>query len=226
MNYNMGQKMIIANWKSNKTADEAQIWIEELGKSEFDFENREIIICPSFSLLSPLKIKIEKEGLPIKLGAQDISMFDQGAFTGEVNGEQIKEFADYVLVGHSERRSHFSEQKEILAKKVEMAKKYNLIPIYFTPDENEVVPQGVKIIVYEPPSAISTSLNPTIESPQEADRIAGLIKANHQEAKILYGGSVSSSNASEFLKTPNITGVVVGRASLSSESFLEIVKTC
>ncbi len=220
----MTKLLIVANWKSNKTTEEALQWLESFKTSDLNLENKEIIICPSFTLLGVLKDKIREMGLPIKLGAQDISPFEQGAHTGDVNGRQIKEFADYVLVGHSERRSKYSESDEILLRKVEMAKRYGLDSLFFVPNETSSIPEGVKMIVYEPPSAISTSPNPIVESPQEAERAIRAIKEKYTSSQVLYGGSVDSSNAHSFLEKEDVGGVVVGHASLDPLEFLRLIQ--
>jgi len=222
--YHMTKLLIVANWKSNKTTEEALQWLESFKTSDLNLENKEIIICPSFTLLGVLKDKIREMGLPIKLGAQDISPFEQGAHTGDVNGRQIKEFADYVLVGHSERRSKYSESDEILLRKVEMAKRYGLDSLFFVPNETSSIPEGVKMIVYEPPSAISTSPNPIVESPQEAERAIRAIKEKYTSSQVLYGGSVDSSNAHSFLEKEDVGGVVVGHASLDPLEFLRLIQ--
>ncbi len=109
----MKKLFIVANWKSNKTIEDAERWIhnfkKELDRNPLDLSSKEIIICPSFSVLEHTRYCSKNLSLSIKLGAQNISAFDAGAYTGEVNGLQIKEFADYVIVGHSERRINFNE---------------------------------------------------------------------------------------------------------------------
>ena len=103
----MKKLFIVANWKSNKTSLDAGEWLHRFMNYDLGFMNKDVIICPSFTLLSNLKSYFLNHKSTIKLGAQDISPFDEGAYTGEINGKQIKEFADYVLIGHSERRKNF-----------------------------------------------------------------------------------------------------------------------
>lgn len=211
-------RFIVANWKANKTSLEAKEWLQEISNNA----NKEIIVCPPLTLLSDMKSLIANYQLPITLGVQDISAFDEGAYTGEVNGKQIKEFADYVIIGHSERRQNFKETDEMLVKKVQMAQKYLLTPIFCIQDQNTFIPEGVKIIAYEPVGAIGTG-NP--DTPENADKTAQIIKDTHKNVMfVLYGGSVTSTNVSSFTKMPSIDGVLVGGASLDASEFGKIIQ--
>ena len=146
----MKKLFLIANWKSNKTIEEAEQWFhdfaEKLKSDSSNIENKEIIVCPSFTLLEHSYYCSANLKLPIKLGAQNISPFDNGAYTGEVFGSQIKEFAQYVIIGHSERRQNLFENNEMLKPKVLMAKKYNLMPIFCIQNEETEVPAEINII--------------------------------------------------------------------------------
>lgn len=211
----MKRIFIVANWKSNKVCPELGEWVQQISNS-----NREIIICPSFTLLHELHSAIKKLNLSIKLGAQNISPFDEGAYTGEVNGKQIKEFADYVIIGHSERRQNFKETDEMLVKKVQMAQKYLLTPLFCIQDQDTFIPEGVKIVAYEPVKAIGTGNSDT---PENAERIARVVKGKGMQF-VLYGGSVTSANVSNFTKMPSIDGVLVGGASLDASEFAKVVQ--
>ena len=221
----MKKLFIIANWKSNKTIEEAEKWFhdfsEKLLSESPDLSNKEIIVCPSFTLLEHSQYCSTNLKLPIKIGAQNISPYDGGAYTGEVNGEQIKEIAEYVIIGHSERRQNLSENNEMIKPKVLMAKKYNLTPIFCIQNEETEVPAEINIIAYEPPTAIGTG-NP--DTPENAQRVAGIVKEKTRVQNILYGGSVTSSNVKTFTDMPNIDGLLVGGASLDPLEFLEIIK--
>ncbi|MCL5438667.1 MAG: triose-phosphate isomerase [Patescibacteria group bacterium] len=221
----MKKLFIIANWKSNKTEHESIKWIQEFpisSRSAGQFpNNKEIIICPSFVYLPLLKSYILDHNLPIKLGTQNISKFDEGAYTGEINGKQIKDFADYVIIGHSERRQNFSESEETINKKIEQAKKYRLTPILCVQNPDFRISQKIEIIAYEPVFAIGTNYPDT---PENASLVSAEIKKNSLSNHVVYGGSVTSKNVKEFTQKSNIDGVLVGNASLDPLEFFEIIK--
>lgn len=211
----MKKLFIIANWKSNKTTVEAREWLESITTS-----NKEIIICPPFTLLSTVNELITRLQLPIKVGAQDISPFDSGAYTGEVNARQIKEFADYVIIGHSERRQNFQEEDSILEQKIAMAIKYQITPLFCVQGQATFIPKGVDIIAYEPVLAIGTG---NADTPKNADTVAKAIKEKNSISFVLYGGSVTADNIKSFTEMPNVDGVLVGAASLDSQEFIKII---
>ncbi len=220
---------IIANWKSNKTIYQADRWFRTFNNSQLTInkEEKEVIICPSFTLLSFVKESIVKSQLSIAVGAQDISPFDEGAYTGEVNGKQIKEFAEYVIIGHSERRNYFREGEEIVNKKISLAYKYRITPIICVSnisqihDSSSIILNSNCIVVYEPVFAIGTGNSDT---PENAERIAKQVKANTGVLFVLYGGSVTSKNVKEFTKMSNIDGILVGGASLDAQEFYTIIQ--
>lgn len=218
----MKKLFIVANWKSNKTTQQATEWLAGISNIKFKISNeKEIIVCPPFTLLSSLKSSIIDGQLPFKVGAQDISLFDEGAYTGSVNAGQASEFAQYAIIGHSERRKYFNEDDTVLAQKVTMAKKYGLTPIFCVQDENTPIPPGTTIVAYEPPSAIGTKVPDT---PENADAIAKIIKEKHGIRYVLYGGSVKSGNVKSFTKRQSIDGVLVGGASLDPLEFEKIIE--
>lgn len=235
----MKKLYIVANWKSNLTKEEARKWFEEEANIEIfimhvmimrrdkppkdsDTENNEIIICPPFTLLSYLKTLIEEKKVPFKLGAQNVSSFDSGAYTGEINAKQIKDFGDYVIIGHSERRNNFGENDDELIKKVRQALVNGLMPIFCIQNETTPVPDGVKIVAYEPPSAIGTG-NP--DTPENAEKVAEAVKSKYKDVEVvLYGGSVTSENIKQFVDMENINGVLVGGASLDPVKFAALMK--
>lgn len=220
----MKKTFIVANWKSNKISLEAKNWLGEISSlinQASNLSNKEIIVCPSFIHLCSMKTFIEEKKLPIKLGAQNISPFDEGAYTGEVSASLLKEFADYVIIGHSERRSNFNEDDEILFKKAELAKKYGLISIFCVQGIETTIPLNIAMIAYEPVNAIGTG-NP--DTPENAEQVAKYIKENSKAQFVLYGGSVTSGNVSKFTQMPSIDGVLVGGASLDAQEFYKIIQ--
>lgn len=221
----MKKLFIVANWKSNKTLKEAELWLhdfkEGVKKNKISLESKEIIISPSFTLFEHVHYCSGNLKLPLKFAAQNISPFSEGPYTGEVNGRQIKELADYVLIGHSERREHFSENDETLFKKVSLSKQFGLVPIFCIQGRNTSVPKGIGIVAYEPIDAIGTG-NP--DTPENAEEVALFFKKSNVAEVVLYGGSVIPDNVKSFTQMPNIDGVLVGKGSLSSLEFVEIVR--
>lgn len=219
----MKKLFIVANLKSNKNETEANSWLESFKKikdlSQI-LNEKEVIICPSFTLLFLFSRFFKENNLPVKLGAQNVSPFSEGAYTGEVNAKQIKDYADYVLVGHSERRNNFNEEDELLSKKVELSCEQGLKPIFLVQGNDNFIPQAVEIVAYEPIFAIG-SKNP--DTPQNANSVANVIKTkgNYQ---VLYGGSVTSQNVKSFTDEENLNGVLVGGASLDPDEFVKIIQ--
>lgn len=213
-------KYIIGNWKANKNLDEAKHWIATF--SSFDFKivqnNVTIIICPPYPFISFLKEKTA--GLPfIKIGSQDISVYYQGAYTGEVTAHSLSGLADYSIIGHSERREHFKETNQALFSKVDHAKKTNIEPIFCVRDENDPIPLAAKIITYEPVYAIGTGKNESIDNVLLMKEKLKL----SENALFIYGGSVTETNAHQYLQNPDIDGVLPGGASLDPQRFYNIV---
>jgi triosephosphate isomerase len=219
----MGKSLIVANLKSYKNENEAKTWLESfrtITELSLDLAQKEIVICPSFTQLFSFSSYFLANNIDVKLGSQNVSPFNEGAYTGEVNAKQIKDFADYVLIGHSERRINFNENEDMLANKVSMALKYGLNPIFLIQNQEDLIPQGVQIVAYDPTFAIGTN-NP--DTPENADAIAAMIKSKNN-AQVLYGGSVTSENVKSFTARSNIDGVIVGGASLEAEEFIKIIK--
>lgn len=216
----MSKLLIVANLKSYKNLDEAKSWLDKFSEYKDALQNlkdKEVIICPSFPYLFSFNSVLSEN---IKIGAQNISPFDEGAYTGEVNAKQIKDFAKYVLIGHSERRANFGETDDMLFKKVELSLKYNLEPIFLIQNKDDVIPDGVKIVAYEPIFAVGTG---TPDTPDNADSIALSIKSkgNYQ---VLYGGSVTPLNVKSFTGKNNLSGVLVGGGSLDPKEFIKIIQ--
>lgn len=215
---------IIGNWKSNKNKEEVAQWFEQYTKEDIahiPLVDLEVVVCPAFIHLPVASNLLSKNVFNIKLGAQDSSPFPSGAYTGEVTGKMIREFAEYVLIGHSERRKHFKEDDEILKLKVNEAKNAELQVIYCIPDENTPVPQNVDIIAYEPVWAIGTG---KADSPQNANKVIGLVKERNPSKRVIYGGSVTAENVLSFINEANIDGVLPGGASLDPGKFSMMVR--
>lgn len=232
------KKYIIANWKSNKTPTEATAWLEEvMEKLPKDVTNFfEIIICPPIVDVPSLYGKMTGN-TTLKLGVQDISLFPEGPYTGEVAIRLVSSLISYTLLGHSERRRHLCETDEIVAKKTLLAIHHGLTPIICISDEREIInwenfirgkieeeKRKTIIFSYEPLSAISTGSIGRPEEPLQADNFINKIKLEHNITTCIYGGSVDKKNIDLFIKQSHIDGVLAGAASLKPENFLEVVK--
>ena len=249
----MRKKVIAGNWKMNNDLHGTVSLISDL-KKELNGKNveAEIIICPPFTSLETASTLLK--GSTIKLGAQNMSFEESGAFTGEVSVSMLKSVGcEYVILGHSERRTIFGEGDQIINKKIKTAIKFGLKPIFCigeTLEEREKgitfkvvetqVQNGLKdlsesdlsnlIIAYEPVWAIGTGRNATPQQAQDVHQfIRGLISklysANFaRQLVIQYGGSVKVDNAKELLTQPDIDGALVGGACLKADSFIKIIR--
>ncbi len=220
----MKKLSIVANIKSYKNEVEAKEWLENFKKIKdlnLNPSDKEVIVCPSFTQLFSFHSFFSSNIITAYIGAQNVSPFEEGAYTGEVNAKQIKDFAKYVLIGHSERRKNFGETGDMLVNKVEVSLKYELVPIFLVQGKDTPIPDGVKLIAYEPVFAIGTG-NP--DTPPNANFVSKAIKSVRPDTRVLYGGSVTSVNVRSFTEQPDIDGVLVGGSSLDAEEFIGIVK--
>ena len=242
--------IIAANWKMNKTVDEALILIDEIVDDLDALDGVETIICPPFvALYSVLDLL---EDTTVRLGAQNMYYEDNGAYTGEISPLMLRELCDYVLVGHSERRVYFDETDIIVNLKVKAAIKHDIIPIIAVGESAALRDAGETerlitgqlraaladvpapdvspiVIAYEPLWAIGTGQAATGPLAQE---VCGLIRRTLLElygpeiagqVRIQYGGSVTAKNIAEFIQQPDIDGALVGGASLKPDEFVAIV---
>ena len=237
------KKLFIANWKMQLDYKGSLALAKSYNK-QFRKVGNEIVVVPDFITLAPVK-----DLLKLKLGAQDVSPFVKGAYTGEVSAKSLKQLGvKYVLIGHSERRGFFKEDSAILKLKLMAALDADLIPVLCIGEnitaykakkthavlrkQLEEVLFGVTIshdnsivIAYEPVWAIGSGKTPTSEA-VEATHVfvkGVLAEVIGQIPKVLYGGSVSAKNAADFLEWPNIDGLLVGGASLKVDEFSKIV---
>lgn len=242
----MRRKYICGNWKMNKTSSEARDFAEKINK--FDFKNVDVLLAPSFVSLESFRKNLNKK---IEVSAQNLSQFDDGAYTGEVSTSMLKDIGvENVIIGHSERREKFFESNEIVNAKVKkvLADGFHVIlclgeaievkeenkEVDFVKDELLKSLDGIEnieniTIAYEPIWAIGTGKTCSAEDAEKMCReIRQIINKNYGEIsekiRILYGGSVKPSNAKEILSEENIDGVLVGGASLDPEGFIEIIK--
>lgn len=213
--------LVIANLKANKTLGEFTNWLEKVGTESANFTGT-VVICPSFPFLAIASQKLAVGNWPLKLGAQDLSRFEQGAYTGEVAASQIASICQYVIIGHSERRQNFKEDDEVLFEKTTNAQKANLEIIYCVQSKKDEIPEGVKIVAYEPTFAIGTG-NP--DTPENVKIVARNIKKK-KDITVLYGGSVASENVKSYLTKDEVDGILVGATnSLDPQKFVSILKS-
>jgi len=241
--------LIAGNWKMNTTVEEAVTLIKTMQSPLHKIQGVEKVICPPFVSLMAARAIIR--GSTVKLGAQDVYFEEKGAFTGEISPGMLVDLCEYVIIGHSERRQYFGDTDESVSKKVKAAVTAGLRPILCVGEtlEEKEADQAREIIgrqlmvcsdrlylmsgmviAYEPIWAIGTGKSATAD---DANRTIGFIRqfisrlhgsgiAN--TARILYGGSVTSTNISDFIRQPEIDGALVGGASLRADEFVSIVK--
>jgi triosephosphate isomerase (TIM) len=256
----MRKKIIAGNWKMNNTLPEARILVEEILKglnqstAISNHENLDIVLAPPFPFLSMCKDLIRNHP-GIYTAAQNCYSEEKGAYTGEVSAAMIYSVgAKYVIIGHSERRNYFRESNAMLMKKVEIALKTNLKPIFCIGEligerkagrHFNVVRQQLAetifqlkesdfrriIIAYEPVWAIGTGLNATPEQAQEMHSfIRQLIgvkfgRKTINNISLLYGGSCNAQNAGTLFAMPDVDGGLIGGASLKAVDFVSIIES-
>lgn len=211
---------IIANWKSNKTISEALDWISQVGPKLEKRENIKVVVCPPFVDIEEVKKAVMVGNFPIMIGSQDLSPYDNGPYTGEETARILKELVDLSILGHSERRENFGETDEMVREKVKQAYAHQIIPLVCVQGVDVPVPENCKLAAYEPVSAVGTG-NP--DTPQNASEVAKALRERYgAELEVLYGGSVTSENAKAFVSQENISGLLIGKASLEAEEFVKI----
>ena len=248
----MRKPLVAGNWKMNKTVVEARDLIATLGAPLGEITGVEKVVCPPF--LALMAVAASLQGTDIGVGAQDMHWEEKGAFTGEVAPNMVKELCQYVIIGHSERRQYFGETDETVNKKVAAAIKFGLTPIvcvgetlsqYESGLTAEVVRRQIGaglagmdsanaqklVVAYEPIWAIGTGEASSAENANTVHQKVirpGLSElfgaAGAEMIRILYGGSVTASNAQEFFAYPDIDGALVGGASLKPDEFVAITK--
>lgn len=210
--------LVVANHKSNLDFSKFDLWIKKVGLAVANFKGT-AIVCPSDPFLSFAKIEKGSNNWNFQLGAQNISAENEGAYTGEVSASQLKDLCTYAIIGHSERRNLFGENDETVATKVKLAKDAGIKPVFCIQDESTPIPDGVKIVAYEPVFAIGTG-NP--DTPENAKSVSAKIKQKGDYI-VLYGGSVNKQNVKSFIEKNVIDGVLVGSASIDADSFVDIL---
>lgn len=250
----MRKNIVAGNWKMNTSFNEAIDLANQIKDLESEFDNNtEVIIAAPFlytkTLIDTLK------NTQIKIGTQNSANNESGAYTGEISAKMIKSInADYVIIGHSERRAYYNETDEILNEKLDLVLENNLIPI-FCVGENlqereankhfEIIKQQIingsfslnsnnfsKIVIaYEPVWAIGTGETASPEQAQEIHKYIRTLIADKygqevaNNTSILYGGSVKPNNSKEIFSQPDVDGGLIGGAALNANDFKDIVNS-
>lgn len=213
-------KYILGNWKANKNFTEMKQWIYTFMREYHPQQNVVVGVFPPMPFVSYAQGKL-KDCKNVFVGAQTISSFEKGSFTGDVTATTLEGVVGYSIIGHSERRKIFGETDAQLADKVVQALAHGITPIYCVRDENDPIPNGVKFVAYEPVAAIGTGQN---EPPEQT--VAMKKKMNlPKDCIFIYGGSVTEKNAGEYFTTGEIDGFLIGKASLDPKQFVEIART-
>ncbi|WP_050795112.1 triose-phosphate isomerase [Idiomarina sp. A28L] len=241
------QALVIANWKLNGDIALLKTMAEHFHHVDIQ-EQVEVVICPPAVYLKTAAVLFEPTG--VKLGGQNCSEHNSGAFTGEISAEMLSDIGcNYVIVGHSERRAIFAESNEMIAGKIKQAQQSNLLPVLCVGETlaereaNEVesvIREQLEtalsdadfdklVIAYEPVWAIGTGKTATPEQAQEVHRmirdwVASKAPESAQRIQILYGGSVKADNADTLFHQADIDGGLIGGASLNTEQFDAICK--
>lgn len=244
--------LVAGNWKMNKTVAEALHLVEEMLPGLQAVSGVEKLLCPPAPALMALAAILE--GKDIGLGGQNLYWEKEGAYTGELSAAMVKEFCQYAILGHSERRAIFHERDADIRRKVEATLAADLRPVLCvgeTLEQNEagraaeIISSQLRaalekaqirsadaiVIAYEPVWAIGTGKAATPEATNTLLRnvvrptLAGLFGEQiAQGVRVLYGGSVNAGNAAAFFAEAEIDGALVGGASLKAQEFVDIVQ--
>ena len=246
----MAVSCFVANWKMNKTRGEAQAYLSvlrgRLKASGLD-KQTEVVIAPPFTALAVLSENVA--GVDARVdgwvwAAQNVSDEDDGAHTGEVSARMLCDAGcRYVIVGHSERRARFGEDGVQIARKVGAACRSGLIPILCVGETAQERAAGMGpavvmrqvgeaalagtaeiVVAYEPVWAIGSGVTPCPEEVEAMHRhIRETLASSDRPARVLYGGSVHSENVADFMRMTGVDGVLVGGASLSADTFFDLI---
>ena len=248
--------LMAGNWKMHENHLEAIALVQKLAftLTAKDFEFVEVAVFPPFTALRSVQTLIDADKLRLSYGAQDLSQYDSGAYTGDISGPMLAKLGcDYVLAGHSERRQYHGETDEIVNAKVEAALRSGLTPILCLGEGLEMRQSGkhvahctgqldrsmkgipseavaAMVIAYEPVWAIGTG---EVASPADAQQMTSAIRSRISEihdaetaasVRILYGGSVKPDNVAPIMAQPDVDGALVGGASLDAGQFAQICR--
>lgn len=250
--------LMAGNWKMNMDHLEAIHLVQglamELDDTNFDYSKVEVVVIPPFTDLRSVQTVVDGDSLKIGYGAQDVSIHESGAYTGEVSATMLSKLGcSYVVVGHSERREYHGETDELVGQKALTALAKDMTPIMCCGEGLEVRKAGEHVshvvgqlrgslanftadqakqivIAYEPIWAIGTG---EVATPEDAQEVCAAIRALLAElfgdevagtVRILYGGSVKPANVADIMAKPDVDGALVGGASLKATDFAAIAR--
>jgi triosephosphate isomerase (TIM) len=248
--------LLAGNWKMNLNHLEAIALVQKLAFSlaPEDFDAVDVAVLPPFVDLRSVQTLVDGDKLRITYGAQDLSVHDSGAYTGEVSGAMLAKLGcTWVVVGHSERRQHHGESDELVGRKVQAALRHGLTPILCVGEGLDVREAGGHVahcvgqltralegvpadsargivVAYEPVWAIGTG---KVATPEDAQEVCGALRAAlaahypgelADGVRVLYGGSVKPDNAAAIMEQPDVDGALVGGASLDAADFAAIAR--
>ena len=247
----MRQPLVAGNWKMNGSRDSVKTLVEGINAGMSSISGVEVLVCAPYVFLADVQTLLE--GSAVKLGAENCATEISGAYTGEIAAPMLAEFGcNYVIVGHSERRSLYGESDEVVATKYARVQEAGMVPVLCVGELLEEREQSITeevvarqldavinasgvaslanaVIAYEPVWAIGTGLTASPEQAQEVHAfIRARVAAHDAEVaagvRILYGGSMKPSNAAELIGQADVDGGLIGGASLVAEDFLGICR--
>jgi triosephosphate isomerase len=250
--------LMAGNWKMHQDHQQAAHLVQKLDwtlkDAKHDFAGVEVAVLPPFTDLRTVQTLVEGDHLEIRYGAQDLSVHDAGAYTGEVSGSMLAKLGcTYVLVGHSERREYHAEDDAVVNAKLVAALRHGLRPLLCVGEGLEIRQAGEQVahvvaqvsaaldgvsaeqaaelvIAYEPIWAIGTG---EVATPQDAQEVCAAIRGRLAElyakdrakaTRVLYGGSVKAANIAAIMAEKDVDGALVGGASLQAEEFAAICR--
>ena len=250
--------LMAGNWKMNLNHQEAVVLVQKLAwtldDKKHDHDKVEVVVVPPFTDIRSVQTLVDGDRLKVKYGAQDVSVHDSGAYTGEISAGMLAKLGcSYVVVGHSERREYHAESDDVVNAKAHKALAAGMVPIVCVGEGLEVRKAGQQVahtlaqvdgslagfsaeqvaglvIAYEPVWAIGTG---EVATPEDAQEVCAAIRERVREVhgdaaadglRVLYGGSVKASNVAGIMEKPDVDGALVGGASLQAEEFSGICR--